>query len=57
MASSNLKEKKASSLVRIVPVEIDRNHKDKFGKKRLMTRQWQPDKTGRFFPANPLNCD
>jgi len=51
MASSNLKEK-TSSLVRIAPVETDLNHKDKFGKKRLMTRRWQPDKTGRFFPAN-----
>ncbi len=51
MSSGNLKEK-TSSLVRITPVETDPNHKDKFGKKRPMTRQWQPDKTGRFFPAN-----
>lgn len=51
MSSGNLKEK-TSSLVRITPVETDQNHKDKFGKKTPVTRQWQPDKTGRFFRTN-----
>lgn len=51
MSSGNLKEK-TSSPVRITPVETDQNHKDKFGKKTPVTRQWQPDKTGRFFRTN-----
>jgi len=37
-------------LVRIVPVETDREHRDSSGEKRFMQRHWQPDRFGRFFP-------
>ncbi len=48
MGSSDLKpQKKELGLVKIVPVETDRNDKEK----KLTRRQWQPDKFGRFFPA------
>jgi len=40
-----------TKLVRIVPVETDREHKDASGEKRLAQRHWQPDRFGRFFPA------
>lgn len=46
-ASSN-----AIKLVRIVPVETEKEHRSSTGEKRLMQRQWQPDKFGRFFPTN-----
>jgi len=39
-----------TKLVRIVPIETDRQHKDSSGEKRLMQRHWQPDRFGRFFP-------
>jgi hypothetical protein len=39
-------------LVRIVPVETNREHKDALGEKKVMQREWQPDKFGRFFPDN-----
>ncbi len=51
MSSGNVKDK-TGNCVRIAPVETDHNHKDKFGKKRVMTRQWRPDKFGRFFSAS-----
>jgi hypothetical protein len=38
--------KKELGFVRIVPVETDRNDKEK----KLMQKHWQPDKFGRFFP-------
>jgi hypothetical protein len=38
-----------AKLVRIVPVETDREHKDALGEKRLAQRHWHPDKFGRFF--------
>ena len=48
MSGGNLKsQKKELGLVKIVPVETDRNDKAK----KLMRRHWQPDKFGRFFPA------
>jgi hypothetical protein len=42
----------AGKTVKIIPIETDREYKDVSGEKRLMQRQWQPDKFGRFFPAN-----
>jgi hypothetical protein len=41
-----------TKLVRIVPVETDREHKDALGEKRLTQRHWHPDRFGRFFPSN-----
>ncbi len=43
---------KASSerLVRVLPVETDREHREASGEKRPMQRHWHPDKFGRFFP-------
>ena len=43
--------KDETKLVRIVPVETDREHKDASGEKRLAQRHWQPDRFGRFFPS------
>jgi len=40
----------SEKLVKINPVETDREHRDTSGKKRPMQRQWQPDRFGRFFP-------
>ena len=40
-----------SKLMRIAPVETNREHKDQSGEKRVVQRIWQPDKHGRFFPA------
>ncbi len=42
---------KISKLVRIVPIQTERDHKNSSGDKRLMQRQWQPDKFGRYFPS------
>jgi hypothetical protein len=55
MNSDNLKankKEKESVLVRILPVETNITQPDKFGKKGLMHRPWQTDKSGRFFPSN-----
>jgi hypothetical protein len=55
MESGNVKAKKPendSRLTRFVPMETDINYRDKFGKKMLMQRLWQPDKTGRYFQPN-----
>jgi len=55
MSNSNVKgqkEPKDGSLVRIVPVETDKDCKDKSGEKKQMNRHWQADKLGRFFAAN-----
>ncbi len=52
MESGNLQAKKSeneSRLTRFVPMETDSNYKDKYGKKMLMQRLWQPDKAGRYF--------
>ena len=52
MDSDNLKAKEKqneSVLVRILPIETNITNTDKFGKKGLMHRSWQTDKTGRFF--------
>lgn len=42
----------AGKTVKITPIETNREFKDVSGEKRQMQRQWQPDKFGRFFPAN-----
>jgi hypothetical protein len=50
MTDGNLKPQKkeaVSKLVRVVPVETYRNEKER----RLVQRQWQQDKFGRFFPV------
>jgi hypothetical protein len=48
MGSGDLKsQKKELGFVRIIPVETDRNEKEK----KLTQRHWQPDKFGRFIPA------
>jgi hypothetical protein len=55
MDSDKLKGKEKeneSVLVRILPIETNITNTDKFGKKGLMHRPWQTDKTGRFFPSN-----
>lgn len=54
MDTSKLKVKndKAGSLVKIVPVETEKDCKDKFGEKRQMIRHWQTDKSGRLFASN-----
>jgi hypothetical protein len=41
----------AEKLERVVPVETDEEHVDKTGEKRVMQRNWQADRFGRFFPA------
>jgi len=46
------REKETIRLTKIIPVETDREYRDESGEKRPMQRQWQPDKFGRFFPAN-----
>jgi hypothetical protein len=46
------KEEKPSTLVKITPVETEKDCKDKFGEKRQMNRHWQPDKSGRLFNSN-----
>jgi len=51
MSSINLSEK-TGGFVRIVPMETNPNHKDKYGKKTTVKRQWQSDKKGRFFFNN-----
>jgi hypothetical protein len=50
--SKNKQELKDGSLVRIVPIEVDKESKDKLGEKRVMNRHWQADKLGRFFVTN-----
>jgi hypothetical protein len=56
MDNENLKTKKItkdnSILVKISPIETDKEYKDKFGEKKQMSRHWQLDKAGRFFAAN-----
>jgi hypothetical protein len=55
MESGNLKAKKNqpnAKLVRILPVETNENHEDKSGEKRVIHREWQPGRSGRYFPAN-----
>ncbi len=55
MSSGNVnsqKESKGDVLVRVVPVEIDKESRGKAGEKRQMSRHWQADKMGRFFVAN-----
>jgi hypothetical protein len=49
--SGNLKTQKkefVNKIVKVVPVETERNDKEK----KFVKRQWQPDKFGRFFPVN-----
>jgi hypothetical protein len=50
--SKGQKELKDDTLVRIVPLEVDKESKDKLGEKRVMNRHWQADKLGRFFTTN-----
>jgi len=44
--------KENSKLFKIFPVETDRNHEDKSGEKSVIQRNWQSDKSGRYFAAN-----
>ena len=55
MESGNLKAKRNQpdvKLVRILPVETNDNREGKVGEKRVIHREWQPDRSGRYFPAN-----
>ncbi|MCW4005483.1 MAG: hypothetical protein NWF04_02630 [Candidatus Bathyarchaeota archaeon] len=45
-------DEQSNRQVRVFPVETRRGCKDKSGNKITLTRQWQPDRTGRFFPNN-----
>jgi hypothetical protein len=42
---------KLNKLIRIAPIQTDREHRDSAGVKKVMQRHWQPDKFGRYFPA------
>ena len=46
------KAKSQDSLVKVIPVETEKEYRDKFGKKTQMNRHWQSEKSGRFFAAN-----
>ncbi len=47
-------KKKADDIkvTRIVPIQLDLEDKGKSGEKRASYRQWQPDRSGRYFPAS-----
>lgn len=53
-AQMPIKETKseAESFVRILPLEVIADSTDKAGEKRVLTRQWHSDKSGRFFSAS-----
>ncbi|MGF3522004.1 MAG: hypothetical protein ACQXXJ_02780 [Candidatus Bathyarchaeia archaeon] len=42
----------AESFARILPLEVISDSSGKTGGKRALTRQWQADKSGRFFSTN-----